>query len=271
MAEIAKTAGAYVSNLDEAEAGDRQRTRYAAAILRTKHTQLMTVHLASLDHLQHAGGPFSPASLATLEQIDAEVGELEDAAHEAFPTAIVCVVSDHGFARTDHSFNMMPAFVEAGLITMSGGKVTDWKAIPHLDGGSAAVILKDPNDEASRAKVEQLLAHLKANPENGIESILGPREIASSGAWPRAAFWVDMKTNFSIVATGAQSRARKVAGTHGFAPSHPGPARIVLHRGAGRAPGLDLGEIDMRSVAPTLAKALGLQMDSADLQPLAIF
>ncbi len=271
MVEMAKTAGPYISNLDEAEAGDRQRTRYAAAIIRTKHTQLMTVHLASLDHLQHAGGPFSPASLATLEQIDGELAELEDAIHGAFPAAIVCVVSDHGFARTDHSFNMLPAFVEAGLVTMSGSKVADWKAIPHLDAGSAAIILKDPNDEVTRAKVEQLLARLKANPENGIEAILGPREIAAFGGWPRAAFWVDMKTNFSVVGTGAQSRARNVAGTHGFAPSHPELLASFFIAGPRVRKDLDLGEIDMRSVAPTLAKALGLQMDSADLKPLAIF
>jgi len=162
MAEIAKTAGEYVNDLDDAEAGDRQRTRYAAAIIRTKHTQLTTVHLASLDHLQHAGGPFSPESLATLEAIDGEVGDLEDAIKAVYPNAVICVVSDHGFARTDHSLNLMPAFVEAGLVKTTAGKVTEWKAIPHVDGGSASVVLKDPADEATRSQVATLLARLAA-------------------------------------------------------------------------------------------------------------
>jgi Type I phosphodiesterase / nucleotide pyrophosphatase len=275
MAEIAKTAGPYVNDLDDAEAGDRQRTRYAAAIVRTKHTQLTTVHLASLDHLQHAGGPFSAESLATLETIDGEVGELEDALKAVYPQGVICVVSDRGFTRTDHSLNLMAAFVEAGLVTVKSGKVTDWKAIPHVDGGSAAVALKEPADEATRAKVEALLTRLAADPANGIEKVLGPREIAAMGGWTRAAFWVDMKSNFSVVAsltaTGPVAQARKVGGTHGYEPSNPQLLASLFVAGPGVKKGLDLGEIDMRTVAPTLAKVLGLKMDSADLTPLDIF
>jgi predicted AlkP superfamily pyrophosphatase or phosphodiesterase len=263
MAEIAKTEGPYVNDLDAAEAGDRARTRYAAAIIRTKHTQLTTVHLASLDHLQHAGGPFSPESLATLEQIDAEVGELEDALKKSNPNAIVCVVSDHGFARTDHSFNVMAPFVEAGLVTMQGGKVTGWKAIPHIDGGSASVILNG----ATPQQVAQLLQKLATNPDNGIERILTAREIAAAGGWTRAAFWIDMKTNYSVTAAGATG-PRKVAGTHGFAPTHPELLASFFIAGPGIPSGRDLGEIDMRAIAPTLAKLLGLKMPTADLPPL---
>jgi predicted AlkP superfamily pyrophosphatase or phosphodiesterase len=270
MAEIAKTAGPYVNSLDEAEAGDRQRTRYAAAIIRTKHTQLTTVHLASLDHLQHAGGPFSRDSLATLEEIDGEVGELEDAVKSVYPAAFICVVSDHGFARTDHSFNLMQPFVDAGLVTLQGGHVADWKAMPHVDGGSASVVLKDPADAVVRSQVERLLQRLAADPANGVERVLGPAEIASMGGWPRAAFWVDMKTNFSVVATGPLVQAHAPAGTHGYAPSHPELLASFFIAGPNVKSGKDLGEIDMRSVAPTLARALGLKMPSADLPALNI-
>jgi predicted AlkP superfamily pyrophosphatase or phosphodiesterase len=270
MAEIAKTAGPYVNNLDEAEAGDRQRTRYAAAIIRMKRPQLITVHLASLDHLQHAGGPFSPESLATLEQIDGEVGELEDALKSVYPQAVVCIVSDHGFARTDHSLNLMAAFAAAGLVTMTGDKVSDWKAIPHLDGGSASIVLKDPADVATRARVEGLLQRLAADPANGIERILGAQEIAAWGGWPRATYWVDMKTNFSLVAAGPQVQAHPATGTHGYAPSHPELLASFFIAGPGVRAGLDVGEIDMRNIAPTLAALLGMTMPSADLPPLPL-
>ena len=101
--------------------------------------------------------------------------------------------------------------------------------------------------------------------------ILGPREIADMGGWPRAAFWVDMKTTFSVVGTGPQSRAHSVSGTHGYAPSHPELLASFFIAGPGIRRGLDLGEIDMRSIAPTLAKALGLRMDWADLKALEVF
>jgi predicted AlkP superfamily pyrophosphatase or phosphodiesterase len=261
VADIEKAAGPYITDLDDAEKGDRQRTRYAAWILRNKHAQFMTVHLASLDHLEHAFGPFSQEANATLEQIDAEVGELEAAA----PNAIVCVLSDHGFTRTDHSFNIVSAFVEEGLVTMTNKKVTDWKAFPDLEGGSAAIILKD---EASRAKVAKLLQRLAADPKNGIAQILDSRQIAAFGGRPDAAFWVDMQSNFSVVAT---DRANKVGGTHGYAPSNPQLLAAFFIAGPKIKRGADLGEIDMRSIAATLAQAMGLSLPTADLPALPVF
>jgi predicted AlkP superfamily pyrophosphatase or phosphodiesterase len=219
----------------------------------------MTVHLASLDHLQHAAGPFSPEANAALEQIDAEVGELEAAA----PNSIICILSDHGFTRTDHSFNLVSIFREEGLASK-----TDWKAYPDLEAGSAAIILKDPKDEATRAKVDKLLHGLAADPKNGIAQILDAKQIAAFGGRPDAAFWVDMQSNFSVVAT---DRPNKVGGTHGYAPSNPQLLASFFIAGPKIKSGLDLGEIDMRSIAGTLAKALGIPFPSTDLPALSVF
>src|ERR1700722_9229797 len=264
IAEIEKQVGPYVTDLDAAEQGDRQRTRYAVAILKNKHAQFMTVHLASLDHLEHGYGPFSPEANSTLEQIDQEVGELEDAA----PGATVCVLSDHGFTRTDHTFNMVAAFAEEGLITLTNKKVTSWKAYPDLEAGSAAILLKDPKDEATRAKVEKLLHRLAADPKNGIAQILDPKQIEKFGGRPDAAFWVDMQSNFSVVNT---DRAAKVGGTHGYAPSNPQLLASFFIAGPKIKAGADLGEIDMRSIAATLAKAMGISFPTADLPALTIY
>ena len=224
----------------------------------------MTVHLASLDHLEHGYGPFSPEANSTLEQIDQEVGELEDAA----PGATVCVLSDHGFTRTDHTFNMVAAFAEEGLITLTNKKVTSWKAYPDLEAGSAAIILKDPKDEATRAKVEKLLRRLAADPKNGIAQILDPKQIAAFGGRPDAAFWVDMQSNFSVVPTDLPN---KVGGTHGYAPSNPQLLASFFIAGPKIKAGADLGEIDMRSIAATLAKAMGISFPTADLPALTIY
>jgi predicted AlkP superfamily pyrophosphatase or phosphodiesterase len=264
IAEIEKQAGPYITDLDDAVQGDRQRTRYAIAILKNKHAQFMTVHLASLDHLEHGYGPFSPEANSTLEQIDQEVGELEDAA----PSATVCVLSDHGFTRTDHSFNIVSAFAEEGLITLTKGKATSWKAYPDLEAGSAAIILKDPKDEATRTKVDKLLRRLAADPKTGIAQILDPKQIAAFGGRPDAAFWVDMQSNFSVVRTDLPN---KVGGTHGYAPSNPQLLASFFIAGPKIKPGADLGEIDMRSIAATLAKVMGISFPTSDLPALPIF
>jgi predicted AlkP superfamily pyrophosphatase or phosphodiesterase len=264
IAEIEKQAGPYITDLDDAEKGDRQRTAYASAILRMKRAQFVTVHLASLDHLEHGFGPFGPEANATLEQIDQEVGELEAAS----PNATVCVLSDHGFTRTDHNFNIVASFAEEGLITMTNKKVTDWKAYPDLEAGSAAILLKDSKDEATRAKVDKLLHRLAADPKNGIAHVLDAKQIEAFGGRPDAAFWVDMQSNFAVVAT---DRPAKVGGTHGYAPSNPQLLASFFIAGPKIKAGVDLGEIDMRSIAATLAKVMGLTFTTADLPALPVF
>jgi predicted AlkP superfamily pyrophosphatase or phosphodiesterase len=277
VAEIAQEAGPYIVDQDDAIPGDWARTRYAAWILRHGKPQLMTVHLAALDHLEHATGPFSPESNNTLEQIDAMLGQLEETARTARPDYAVCIVSDHGFSRIDHILNLMKAFADEGLVTLGQGSgfrgaplVLDWKAIPQVDGGSASILLKDPKDEATRVKVEQLLRRLAANPANGIARILDRTAIAAMGGNPEAAFWVDMQANFSAANTAGALVTATKGGTHGYSPSHPEMLASFFMAGPDVGKGLTLGEMDMRSIAPTMAAYLGFPFPSADLKPLAL-
>ena len=259
MVNLARRAGPYVIDLEEATAGDAARTKYSIEIMRQKRPHFMTIHLAALDHVQHQTGPMGPAAFEELERLDREVGQLEDAMRANSPDFTISIVSDHGFARTDHSLDLRAAFRDAGLLKVEKGKVVDWKAIPKPDGGSASIILKNPNDEATRGRVEQLLRTLASYPANGIAQVLGPKEIAAYGGWPAAAFWVNMQTNFSVVnGDGPIVKEKKVGGTHGFLPSHPELLASFFIAGPGIKPGLDLGEIDMRAIAPTLAGHLGI-------------
>ena len=276
LAEIAKDAGPYAVDLEDAIPTDLARTRYAVWILRHGKPQFMTVHLAALDHLQHATGPFSPESNRTLEQIDDMLGHLEEAMHSAWPDSAVCIVSDHGFTKIDHSFNLMRVFADRGLVTLGTGAgfrgaplVTDWKAFPKVDGGSAAILLKDPTDEATRTKVESLLLDLAAEPANGIAAILDRHAIAAMGGNPEAEFWVDMQPNFSVVNTSGPLRSTAQGGTHGYSPAH----RELLASFFMAGPGVghhSLGEIDLRNIAPTVAAYLGFPFPSASLKALEI-
>ena len=59
-------------------------------------------------------------------------------------------------------------------------------------------------------------------------------------------------------------------GAHGYAPTHPELLASFIIAGPGIAAGKNLGEIDMRAIAPTLARLMGVPLPSADLKPLDV-
>jgi predicted AlkP superfamily pyrophosphatase or phosphodiesterase len=261
-------------NLDAVEAGDWDRTRYAIAMIQRKGVRFLTVHLAAFDHLEHSNGPYSARAFAPLEEIDKMVGEIEAALRKADPRAALCVVSDHGFAEVEHQLNLNVAFVKAGLVKLNaaGTAIEDWQAQAWSDAGSAAIILKDPTDRATRAKVLEVLMAVSADPANGVERVLDRRTIAAMGGAPNAAFWLDMKSRFVVGGALAGQLVSEISrrGTHGFAPTHPELQASFFLIAPDVRKGYDLGPIDMRSFAPTFAKLLGIEFSSTDLPALPV-
>lgn len=275
--ELQEKLGLYITNLDDVIAGDRQRTRYAAEILRSKRPEFMTVHLAALDHIEHQTGPFSPESDAALEQIDQMIGDLEDATRFGHSDAAICVVSDHGFTRTDHHLHLMEPFAQEGFIKIDPKtadwpepRILDWTAMPWLDGGSAAIVLKDPTNKTVKEQVAQLLDRLAADKANGIAHVLDRKAIAARGGASTAAFWVDMESNYLIDKSFHEPivAETKIGGSHGYSPDNPELRASFFITGPTIRKGVNLGEIDMRSIAPTLARFLNVALPSADLPPL---
>ena len=246
---------------------DDGRAAFAAALVGIKRPAFFTLHLVSLDHAEHEYGPGSPEADRTLESIDAAVGRLVAAGREAEPNLIVAIVSDHGFAPVTHDVNVIGQFSAEGLMTIDPNtrKVTSWLAAPW-GGASAAVILARPDDTALRDKVADLLTALAAKPEFGIAHVADAGEIAKIGGTPRASFWVDVKPGYKM---GQDSRAPQQStsrdkGTHGYFPEHPEMRSTFIVSGPGLARTGSLGEIDMRDIAPTLAKRVGLSLPTAD-------
>ena len=264
LAELEAELGAYPRKL-EIEA-DEARGRFAVRLVEKKRPGLLTLHLIALDHAQHATRPFSAETFAVLERLDAVVGRLRDTAERLAPgRALVAIVSDHGFAQIDHSLNLFVAFREAGLLTVERGRITDWKAIPWTAGGSAAIILKDTADAATLAKVREVLDRLAANPAHGIDRVLDGAALHARGGFPAASFLVGLKPGWQTVSslTGAVLSTGK-GGNHGHLPDVPDLRASFFLVGPGVPAGRALGLIDMRDVAPTLARRAGLSLPTAD-------
>ena len=252
-------------------ASDRTRTRFAIAMLREHRPGFFTVHLSSLDEEEHTSSPFSPQSNETLEAIDGMIGELRDAALAVNPGAVVVVVSDHGFARTDFHTNLFGPLLRAGLLTIGDpgplGTPTfkSWKATLWPAGGCAAVMLHDLSDTASRDAILKLLGDLAADPANGIDRILSGDELHKLGGFPQAIALVVLRPPYQLgysfsgpIVTPAPS-----TGMHGYLPFNPEMQSTFMVMGAGIQRAHNLGVIDMRSIAPTIASLLGVKLANA--------
>jgi predicted AlkP superfamily pyrophosphatase or phosphodiesterase len=268
LAEARAEIGEYRGGIDNAPASDEVRGRYAQWLLEKKHPALLLLHLASLDHIQHETGPFSSDSMATLECLDTVIGGIRETAERLAPgRALVAIVSDHGFVKTDVQLNLFPAFRAASLFSVDDkGKIADWKAMPWPTGGSAAIVLKDRNDSATLAQVRDLLAKLAHDPANGIDRILEADELHQRGGYPPASFFVGLKPGWRTGSTleGPVLSNVKTGGTHGGLPDLPELRASFFLVGPGVPAGHSLGIIDMRDVAPTLAHAAGLSLPTAD-------
>lgn len=279
MDELECEAGPLLTDVNLGTKRDWVRTRYLLGIVRTRKPRLLLAHFVAADHLQHKSGPFSEPAFEAIEEIDEMVGQLVAGMRHEYPDAAVCIVSDHGFSGLTHALALKDAFIRAGLITTHSKQrtlelagVEDWIAFPWESGGSAAVVLKDPDDAGARRRTLEALTALAADPENGIARILDREEIARLGGTAQADFWVDLRPGytFSPLLGGSTVLPSGRGGTHGYVPTHPEMNATFFLVGPGVRRG-ELGMIDMRSIAPTLARFLQVALPTAELPPLEIF
>jgi predicted AlkP superfamily pyrophosphatase or phosphodiesterase len=248
LAEMEERLGPYIESTDQGVPGDRIRTKFSLDIISRQKPGFMTIHLAALDHLEHETGPFSKESDETAEAIDEMVGQLTKAALANDPSTAIVVVSDHGFLPVSQHINLMVPFVKEGLIRTKDAtasavpRITSWDAAFWSAGGSAAVMLRDPSDAAVKAHVRNLLK-MEMNP----------------GAEPGYALVGDIST----LAPGT--------GTHGYLPDRPEMRASFFVMGPKIAAGRDLGVIDMRRVAPTVAGILGVSLPTAKAAKLSVW
>jgi hypothetical protein len=139
-------------------------------------------------------------------------------------------------------------------------------------GGSAAVMLADPEDQAVRAQVGNLLGTLAADPDNGIERIWSHEEIVADRGFPQAAFLVAFKVGYEIAYAFSPPLVTAPAnlGMHGYPPEYPEMRSSLFLVGPGIPASHALGTIDMRQIAPTLAKILRAPLPDAELAPLTL-
>jgi len=279
LARIAERVGTpYMMGNDTTLDGDEVRTRYSLDILKQHRPEFMTIHLSSLDEEEHLHGPFSDEANRDLEGLDGMIGRLVAQERANFPQAAIVIVSDHGFAKVEHSTSLYIAFLKAGLIqveTSASGALTvkSWQAEPWLAGCMAPIVLHDPSDTATLDKVRALLHDLAADAGNGIEALLDHEAVAALGGFPDAPIVLTFRPGYcdGHALSGALVTDSTDKGAHGYNPATTPEMRASFFAaGRGIARDKDLGVIDMRQIAPTLARILGVSLPAAKQPALTL-
>jgi predicted AlkP superfamily pyrophosphatase or phosphodiesterase len=272
--------------LATADEQDDMRTRFAEHIIREKRPRLVLVHLFDLDHFQHDYGPFSKEAFAILEKVDGYVARILRAAGEAgtLPETAVFVVSDHGFRPVRKLIHPGVFFQHWGLIKLkevADGKgktrtvVADWQAWPYVANGSCAVMLRDPDDEATASRVSLILSNFReaqAGGHRAVLEVLPGKHLDGLGVHPSAALMLEAAEGYSFGSnlTGAPVTDNTQRGAHGYLPTRRDYRASFVASGAGVARRGDLGEVRMIDIGPTVARSLGLTLRDAEGKPLRL-
>ena len=262
-----KAVGRYPAGYIYTVESDTRRSEFAAWLIAAKHPRLHTSYFSVLDEVQHDHGPGTPEVFATIEAIDGMIDRVWRAAVGVDPRAVICVVSDHGFAPYDKTVSVNVALRRAGLIDVDAeGRVRDWRAMTWGN----AVMLKDRNDAGALSAARATLDALVADAASGVFRYFDNAEARTEGGFPEAAFVVGVKPGFAISArvAGALVEPHAPAGTHGLLRELHEMDSAFFVTGGGVPRGRTLDRIDMRDIAPTLARLAGVSLPQAQGQDL---
>lgn len=272
--EAESALGSYTDGNDYSVAADVRRAAFNVYLLEKKKPRFHLSYFGSLDEEEHKTGPYSAQTFAVLEQLDAVIGQVRAAAKKiGGGRAIICVVSDHGFKLTDKEVNVNSALREAGLIELNEqGRVKSWRAFAWYGGGSAGIMLRDEKDDEARKIAGDVLNRLANDASSGVAKVADRAAARVLGGFPDAAFVVTLKAGFRLGSKlqGPVTVAVRPGGTHGYAPDVQEMNSSFFIAGPGVAAGRDLGQIDMRDIAPTLAALLGVPLPSAEGRRLSL-
>lgn len=253
---------------------DGRRAMISEYIIANYKPNLMLIHFIELDGAHHDNGPRSAAALPFAERMDAYVGRVIEATRKAgiFNQTTFFLVSDHGFAEVTKKYEPGVVLVKEKLITLGAdGKPTDWKAAVWPAGGSCAIVLKDPNDKETAAKVTAIFTKIAAAEKSPINRILNQSDLKKLGAIPNALLMIDAAPGYSFDGklTGPDTHDSKdYKGTHGQLPSRADMRSALIVYGQAARAGAKTSIARMVDIAPTAAAVLGLSFEEAEGLPM---
>lgn len=251
-----------------AQTQDQFRASVAAHVLEKHRPNLLAVRFTSFELAQQKYGIGSPIAAATLERLDAGVARMLATLERAQLTAgtTILLLSDYGVTQIEREFRPNVVLARKNYLTADAqGHITSWRAIAQTFGGSAAIFLKNPQDEATIRELEKIYQELAAESDGPLWRVTNRRETAKLGADPRAVLYLDAAPLYVMSPSLGDSRFANTTerAAHGYLPSRSEMRAALLATGKGIKPGGKIEYARLTDIAPTVARLLGLEMKTA--------
>jgi predicted AlkP superfamily pyrophosphatase or phosphodiesterase len=256
-------------NLPEAERNSDASKAEAAIEMIAKHQpHLLAVNFTSFDAAQRRYGLLSKEAILALEAIDGLLGKIFLAIENAKlrEQTTFLIVSDHGASKVEREFRPNVLLAKKSFLTTDGqGTVKSWRAVAQSFGGSAAIFLKNPQDQIAAQEVEKLFRELEEDSDNPLWRITVRRDAARLGADPHAVLFLDAAPLFQLSDRASGSTIGKAAdrAAYGYLPSRAEMRGALFISGKVIKAGQKIEYARLIDVAPTIARLLGLEMKTA--------
>lgn len=247
---------------------DSFRAAAAGYLIEKHHPDLLLVNFTSLDLAQRRYGLLSEESVVALEQIDDLVRKIVEAtarARIAAETTFI-IVSDYGAAKIEREFAPNVALAKKGWLSVDAqGRIVSWRAAAQTFGGSAAIFLKNPQDENFVREVEEFFRQQYEESDSPIWRVITSRDAAKLGADPRVALYLDAAPSYTLSprTTGSTITRASERVAHGYSPSRSEMRATLIVAGKGINRGVKIEYARLIDIAPTIARLLGLEMKTA--------
>lgn len=200
----------------------------------------LTVHLVDCDAMRHQYGAESREAHEAMERLGRRVQRIMDAVKKAglCEETLFCVVSDHGQADAPHGI-----MLDRNLQSACGARAQSLGMGAYIYGSDLA---------AAKAALE------KNREAWGIGRIYDDQALRALHAPGDVHLAVDAAEGHCFI-----DREHRTLGEHGFSLEHPQARTFLWLAGPGIKKGVAIPQADLVDIAPTLARALELELPQA--------
>lgn len=245
-------------------------TACAVDTIKNKKPELFMLHLIDLDDIKHLKGTKGSHIDEVLKRMDCRIGAIINATKEAgtYDETTFLIVGDHSQLDVRYKIYLNRLFADAGLIYEEAG-IPKWRVYVQAAGGAAYLHVQHGDTEA----YEQALSILRKamhDEQYGIEEILERSELDSLHVDPRFAIMLEAKEGYCFEDDYKQEPVvdihaeGNVYATHGYLPSKPDYMSNLIIAGPTVRQGIDLGEVRVVDIGPTIASILDLPLGETD-------